>query len=342
MKFRSSVLGGAISVVLVCGLGCAANGDPKSVSEEPASVESSGEALTVVEADEALGKLVAKFRSEGREITFELRLGAPMEIPPSEAELAADPMTPSYQVDARLFDVDGKLFAQQMGGDAFLDPTWDPKPRIAPVVEELRQKDFEITHRAESHFRALKVPAGLEQLRYTAIQIARNMLTLTEKPAASLPTTGEDPTDPGAVGPKSLTSGGLAAGPTSLYRWDYQIKSKGAFFNSNPFDHSAVLLRGWASSVVYTAWSCNHGACANTMATHCTMSGYRNDDGSNSRWFQHGGCSTGYYFSGAWPYHNCNGDTSLQKKAIYYDTKYATDTGDCKDASLELTAPGCH
>lgn len=327
--------------MLLTGVGCAANTDSRSPSEGPGVVADSAEALTVVVADEALGKLVAKFRSEGREITFELRLGAPMEIPPSAEELAADPEQPTYQIDARLFDVDGNLFAQQIGGDEFIDPSWDPKPRIAPVVEALRQKDFELTTRAEPHFRALKLPKGLEQLRFSAIQIARNMLRLAEKPAATAPTTGEDPIADDALGAKGL-SGGVAYGVSSLYRWDYQIKSKGAFFNGNPFDHSAVLLRGWASSVVYTAWSCNHGTCANQMGTHCTMSGFRSDDGTNSRWFQNGGCSTGYYFSGAWPYHNCNGDSWLQGKAIYYDKKYATDEGNCKDVSLELTAPGCY
>ena len=340
MSSQLQALVGVVGVVLLSGVGCVAADSRQT--EGPAVLANSEEALSIVEADEKLGKLVAKFRSEGREITFELRLGPPMELPPSASELAADPQLPTYQVDARLFDIDGKLFAQQMGGDHLMDESWDPKPRIAPVVEELRQKDFALTTRAESHFRALKVPAALEQLRFSAIRIAHNMLSLAEKPGSPLPaTTVEGTTGTDTLGAKSL-SGGLAYGPSTLYRWDYQVHRKDAAFNGDPVDHSAVLLRGWAGSVVYTAWSCNHGTCANEMGTHCTMAGFRNDDGTNSRWFQYGGCSTGYWWSGAWPDHNCNGDSWLQGKAIYYDAKQDTDSGNCKDISLELSAPGCY
>lgn len=320
-------------------------GSSKSASD---GVIQSVDGLSVIEIDEAAGRLVAKFEKAGRTIHFDLRLGPKMETPPTAEELAANPELPTYQADALVTDAARIPIYQQMGGDSFIDPSWDPKPRIAGFHEADRLLDIQLLRDAGEAFRKLAVPSSLDQLRLVGLQIGRSVDTMFEKPGAAAPTVPA--TGDGTLSQKAV----VAWGPDTVAKWDYRIRAKCLFGCAGK--HSAVHLRGWSSggSIVYNASSCNHGSCAtwSDMATECVMSGYRTDDGTNSRYFysdtttsnseRNGGCSTTYYWNSGPGGHNCNDDTTIQRNAIYYDSSQDTSGGTCSAAGSNYYPPGCH
>lgn len=312
----------------------------------PAVVEKVSDGLSVMEADEAAGKLVVKFRKDGREIVFDMRLGEPMESPNPDAEKMG---LPTRMNDARVLDAMGLPFHMQMGADRFIDPTWK-SPRVEGFDEAGRLADFGLLRDSESAWATLALPAWAEDLRLGAMDIARNVEAVTVKEGVpnTVPIGGD-----GALNQKLL--GSIEWAGSSVVKWDYKIYEKDAILSGSPYDHSAVLLRGWTSSysIAYTAVSCNHGACANStaMTRSCTMSGYRTDDGTHSRYFYeedqtgtsiNGGCSTGY--AAIWDNykHVCNDDSLIQRDAIYWDASQSRTTGTCADTTKNYWGPGCH
>ncbi len=342
-RSRASILGGLVVGLFVAAGGCAAS---SSVDDEAAQTAARSDGLTVVEADEAAGKLVAIYRSGGREITFDLRLGPPMETPPVEA----DPELPSMQIDGRVLDGAGQPFYLQMGGDLFLDPSWH-MPKVENVDAAGRLQDVALAREAEAAFRSLSVPASLDELRKGAIQIARSMEHVADKPDVVVPNVPGEGGD--VLAPKGVN---LYGGTSSTAYWDYQIWKKGVTISLGLADHSAVRLRGWNSSksFLFAAVSCNHGACAgaSSMSVKCTMSGYRSDDGTHTRWFysdtstststRSGGCQTTYMWNSGPSGHNCNDDSDIQINAIYYDKSQSTTSGVCAAAGARYWAPSCH
>jgi hypothetical protein len=314
----------------VVGLACSAPLETETTVSETA--------LSVLEAKE--GRLVLSYKTQGRAIRYELLLGPKMET----QEAPADPEEPTYQVDARVLDAEGREFFMQMGGDTFLDASWQMKP-LEGFDEAVRVRDIARMHDALDDLRALAVPDSLVELKKAAIQIGRSVDRLEEKPNA--PVTVEAEEGP-ALGTKTVSISNSYA-----YKWDYVIRQQySGWFN---WDHSAVQLRGWSSggSVVGYYNSCNHGACSNysSMATKCVMSGWRYDNGTRRRYFysepsgstgtRYGGCSTPWGVTGAT--HFCNGDSILQRNAIYYNTAQDTFWGPygwC--AAPQPWAPGCH
>lgn len=323
--------------------GCAA----PSATEEVSTV-ARADGLEVVEADEAAHKLVVRLHKSGRELTFDLRLGDKMEYPDPDAEARG---VPTHMNDARILDGAGQAFYMQMGADEFIDSSWR-QPKVENIDEAGRVTDFELARDSEDAWRTLALPAWAEDLRLSAMDIARSFHTILVKENAK-PTATEPTGGPGALQPKAT----IAWGPSTVAYWDYKIYEKDAFFNGSPFDHSAVLLRGWSSgySVVYTAVSCNHGTCANStaMTRSCTMSGFRTDDGTHSRYFYNetntdtsvsSGCSTAYSAIFDNGKHVCNDDSLLQRNAIYYDTSYDRSVGPngtCSDSTKNYWGPGC-
>ncbi|WP_437765213.1 hypothetical protein WMF27_31160 [Sorangium sp. So ce281] len=190
---------------------------------------------------------------------------------------------------------------------------------------------------------------GLAELRLAGIEIGLGVDGLSEKPGAEIPANEAPVIGGGALAPQGLEFGGSA-----VVNWDYQIRNKGVALGLG--DHTAVLLRGWSSStnVVFTAASCNHGACAgaSSMNTHCTMSGFRTDDGTHTRYFYSepsgstsqvsGGCSTEYGWDSGKNQHNCNDDAELQRDAIYNDSWQSTTAGPCSTRGFHNWSPGCH
>ncbi len=328
-------------------VGCATPVD--GVDEQ---VVAQADGLSIAEADESAGKLVVTLRKSGRVITFDLRLGEKMELPTPDAENLG---LPTRMNDARILDAAGQAFYMQMGSDEFLDPSWRA-PKVEGFDEAGRLADFQVARESADAWRALALPAWAEDLRASAIDIARSFDTILAKdgvtptqPAPTEPVTGE-----GALAPKAT----VAWGTSTVAKWDYKIYEKDAFINGSGFDHSAVLLRGWTSggSIVYTAVSCNHGACANStaMTRSCTMTGFRTDDGTHSRYFYNetntstsvsSGCSTAYSAVFDNGKHVCNDDTLLQRNAIYYDQSYdraVGPSGTCSDNTKNYWGPGCH
>jgi hypothetical protein len=293
--------------------------------------------VRIVKADEAAGALVLSFEQEGRAITYDMRLGPVMETPPSAEELAANPDLPSYQVDARVLDSNGQPFHMQMGGDAFIEASWTT-PKVEGFDEAERDKDFQMTRDAVPALRALKVPAGLNQLRLSAMEIGN---TLDEAADKSDSDPGEAPSTE-ARAALAVAPCVVCAGPRSVAKWDFQVRRHPVALVG---DHSAVLLRGWSSAtkIVYTAVSCNHGACANSssMTTKCTMAGFKVDDGTHSRFFYSDGCSTPYNVLSIRGHHNCNDDSELQGRAIWQDRGQSTTGGNCSSLAPHVKAPGC-
>src|SRR5687767_8404328 len=187
-----------------------------------------------------------------------------------------------------------------------------------------RVKDISLMRDALDDLRGL--PESLGELKKAAIQIGRSVDRLNEKPDAPA-TVPSDEAPP--LGAKATT---IYNG--SAYKWDYVIRKQySGWFN---WDHSAVQLRAWTSggSVVGYYNSCNHGACSNyaSMATKCVMSGWRYDNGTRRRYFYsetstntgtgYGGCTTAWGITNGM--HFCNGDSMLQRNAIYYNTSQNT------------------
>ncbi|HEY5955215.1 MAG TPA: hypothetical protein VIV60_01630 [Polyangiaceae bacterium] len=317
-----------------------ASGCGGAVQESGASGE-----LTVVQADEASGKLVAKFHKGGREITFDMRLGGIMEVPPDERAGDATRM----KIDAQVLDRNGQPIYMQMAGDEFIDPSWK-MPVLKDIDATEREKDFALLQESETAILEAQLPGSFEELRLGALQVARaigsDAFTAKADPQAANAAQGAKRAQAAIVWDNSAT----------VKYWDYQIYRKDAFFNGSIFDHTAVLLRGWNSNyqVVFTAVSCNHGYCANTnVMTHlCTMPGFLPDDGTASRYFYNepsgnttvsSGCSTAVNYLG-YNGHVCNDDTILQINAIKYDRSYPRSTGvagECDDSTANWWAPNC-
>jgi len=324
---RSKINRLASSLTLVAGA-CAAFG---CAAEDEHAGAASG-ALSVVERDDAAGALALGYQEGERTIRYEMRLGPAMETPPSAEDLAINPDLPTHEVDVRVLDADGKPFVTQMGGHAFIDPSWG-----TPIVEDFdeagRRKDFELLAHAAAAFRALDVPARLEQFRRTGIQIGAGTSADPDKPELADRKSGLD-----------STQGAIAWGPSSVVKWDFVVRKK-PFGCCGVGDHSAVTLRGWSSSnsIVFQAYSCNHGTCASdtsVMGVHCVMSGFKTDDGTHSRYFYPEGCSTSYNVTSVWG-HNCNDDSELQGRAIWYDSPQSTSGGSCNSVGPHNWAPGC-
>lgn len=309
---------------------CGSVGDGGAGSDVPVGgTESAQGRLSVVTADEATGLLVLRYEGAGRAITYEQRLGPKMLNPPSESDLATNPELPSYEVDARVLDAQGNVFELQMGGDGFIDSSWD-MPQVEAIDELGRLQDMRMLAEAVPEMRRLTVPEGLEQLRLNAIQIGESSARAPEKP-------GEAPLSANNYETKGI----IAFGPTSVVKWDFVVRKKSLSFIA---DHSAVHLRGWSTNnLVFNAQSCNHGTCAQStaMTTHCVMPGYKPDDGSNARWFYSDGCTTKYVAGSTNGGHNCNDDSELQARAIWFNGPQSTTGGSCSSGGLHNWAPGC-
>ncbi len=322
------VLGAAGSVGIVLALG--ACGSAEQGSAEQGAVGSATEQLSVLEADEAAGKLQVRYESGGRELIYDLRLGPDMLTPPSKEELSADPDLPKSEVDARVLDANGAVIYMQMGGDGFIDPSW-AMPQIKDVDEAGRVADIRLMTAATSAFRGLKTSVRLQALQQTAVQIGKGV---DAEPATTAP---DSLSVPDAI---------LARGTTGVKGWDFQVrkhdlKKLGIKYG----EHSAVLLRGKGTRgvIVFTAVSCNHGNCANasSMSTHCTSPLF-SDDGSYSRYFYPDGCTTPYGWDSTGGKHNCNDDSELQGRAVTKDRLQSTTGGSCSSAGLHDYAPGCN
>lgn len=292
--------------------------------------QGTSDGLSVVEMDEAAGTLALHYQSGNRSIQYQMRLGPAMEAPPSAADLAVNPDLPTYDVDVRVLDSEGRPLLVQMAGHAFLDTTWGEVPAIEGFDERGRLTDFELLKSAVADFRALDLPASLDQLRRTGIQIGL--------------ATNDDPEKPELLDSDQSPRATIAWGPTSVAKWDFIVRKK-PFGCCGVGNHSAVELRGWssASSIVYRSYSCNHGTCASdtsVMGVHCVMSGFRTDDGTHSRYFYSGGCTTSYNVTSVWG-HNCNDDSELQGRAIFHDSSQSTSGGSCNSFGPHNWAPGC-
>lgn len=288
--------------------------------------------LSLIERDDAAGTIALKYQEGDRWIRYEMRLGSVMQIPPTPEELASNPDLPTYEVDVRVLDADGRPFATQMGGHAFLDETW-AMPSIKDFDEEGRRKDFVLLAHAVESFRTRALPPDLEQFRRTGIQIGLGANADPGKPELL-------DSDPKAGSPQGV----IAWGPSSVVKWDFVVRKK-PFGCCGVGNHSAVTLRGWSSSnsIVFQAHSCNHGTCASdtsVMSVHCVMSGFRTDDGTHSRYFYPNGCTTSYNVTSVWG-HNCNDDSELQGRAIWYDSPQSTTGGSCNSSGPHNWAPGC-
>jgi hypothetical protein len=295
--------------------------------------------LSVVELDEAAGKAVFKYEKDGRTITYDMRLGPPMLTPPSDESLKVDPELPSEEVDARVLDSNGAVFQLQMGGDSFIDPSWT-MPHVEDIDEAGRLQDIRLMKDAEAAFRAIHIAPGLKALRQTGVQLAKAVETTPYKPGETLPT--EAARVPGGLTPQST----VAVGPSSVRKWDFVIHKEQVHVLGIPVaaDHSAVNLRGWSASgsIVFNADSCNHGPCARTMSTiHCVMPGFKTDDGTHSRYFYSGGCTTPYSWNSSSGHHNCNDDSELQGRAITQDRSQSTTGASCGSSADHYHAPGC-
>lgn len=315
MTFSLTLLAGAVAA----SGGCATT-DENAIAD----------GLSVVEMDEAANTLALRYQEGDRWIRYEMRLGPAMEAPPSLDDLAANPELPTHDVDVRVLDAEGRPILLQMAGHSFLDTTWATVPSVEGFDERGRLMDFALMRHAVADFRALELPLGLEELRRTGIQIG-------------LAATGE-PAKPELVGTRPSERGVIAWGPSSVVKWDFVVRKK-PFGCCGVGNHSAVELRGWSasSSIVYRAYSCNHGTCASdtsVMSTHCVMPGFRTDDGTHSRYFYSDGCTTGYNVTSVWG-HNCNDDSELQGRAIWHDSPQSTSGGSCNSAGPHNWAPGC-
>src|SRR5436305_1134708 len=67
-------------------------------------------AMSILEMDEAAGKLVLEFEKDGRRIFYDMQLGHEMELPPTAEDLASNPELPTYSVNAQVSDVNGDVF----------------------------------------------------------------------------------------------------------------------------------------------------------------------------------------------------------------------------------------
>jgi hypothetical protein len=124
--------------------------------------------LTIVEADERAGKLVLRYDEPDRSIRYEMRLGPERQGAASEEERAAVAEPSSHQVDVRVFDAGGKLFFVHLGGNAFVDPSWE----TSSIDSEDGLSDrLALLARAVPAFQELELPPGMEPLRRTGIQV---------------------------------------------------------------------------------------------------------------------------------------------------------------------------
>lgn len=312
-----------VSAAFALSVACAAPVDADS--RPAAAVVADG--LTIVEANPDMGKLVAVFKKDGRAVKFELRQGQKMELPPSDPT-----RSPSFEIDARVRDQNGSEMVTQMGGDKFIDRTWNMESAEG-IDPDLRAKDFAIAYEARHAFEQWAAPAGMEQLRLGAMRVARASdpsLDVEAGEASGAPTIGAG--EQAALGTKVVTNANTVNGPVwdSFYYWRYSIW-KAPVSGITPGEHSAVRLALYNSCQQHIkSWeSCNHGRCAGDtssgMERNC-LSGYMKDgddvryfygesDGTDSAKDITGACLNKYSAT-ANDGHNCHNDTRLQRFAI--------------------------
>jgi hypothetical protein len=341
----------AVALALASGAGLAAcDGTVDDVGVTGESETVTGE-LRIVQADEANGKLTMEYAKDGRTIRYQLQLGQRLENPPTAEDLAINPELPTYDYGATVFDADGQPFHVQAAPSALLDPAVATR-NVVYTDTAGRLKDIQLTRDAVPALKALRLPAALEQLRLAAIQIGRSPQDAGDKPELASNRAS------GVNGISEVQSPVLIAhGPSSVRSWDFEVRKK-CINNIRPCigDHSAVHLRGWSADyrVVYNAYSSNHGTSASdtsVMKIHCTMPGFKSDDGTHSRFFMSqtsssqsnlgDACQTPYAMTSRSGHHNCNDDSELEGRAITRDRLQNQTTGSCSSGGLHNWAPGC-
>ena len=158
-----------------------------------------------------------------------------------------------------------------------------------------------------------------------------------EAPSPTLPT--EQP----SLGTKATTIYHGSAG-----RWDYVIHYMGVVGGF----HSAVRLRAWTSGGSFLASynACNHGACASSMTTYCTMRGWLYDNGTHRRAFYSDTTTGGIFPNGAcgtwWGVangqHLCNADSLVERDSIWTNSNKTGSAVCYSGSALIWTVPGCH
>ena len=108
----ASALFGAVMLA-----GCAGDASPETTRPAVATL---AEGLTILDASDQSWGFDAAFVKEGHAIFFSSRVGALK----AEGYRAAWPDDPPNEMDARYVDENGDTFILRIGGDRFIDPTW--------------------------------------------------------------------------------------------------------------------------------------------------------------------------------------------------------------------------
>lgn len=292
-----------------------------------------------IEIDSVSSSSVAgRYVENRRTIAFETRLGPEK---PSGQRTPDDPVT--HEVDARLLSEDGFPFSMKIGGHAFIDDTWaEYEDDSGDAVE--RAEDFRMGRRMAKALAGFDWPGDASSL------VALRDLGAANDDEALVST--PRPEGPGvALTPMSVSTTGY------YHTISVPRKYVVALFGSLAGYHSATWAKDYkvnppipSTGLMQQVITCNHGTCADVMATSCserfdnrpsTLPTYAKSKcgtfvGVNSHGAEVGCCNTWYDLGGSG--HVCNDDSAVQLSLIRGYT-VADLTNTCADGKLRKDPP---
>ncbi|MEQ9079437.1 MAG: hypothetical protein RLP09_36595 [Sandaracinaceae bacterium] len=317
---------GILLISLSLGLvGCA--NDVDEVGDAPPELE---EGLTVLQAEE--GGLSLAYRRADVVIYLQALRGRA-----TAPEYQQDPLSPKFEVDARMTDDQGYIFYSQQGGDAWLDPVWaeDLERQIddRPEADDNRVL-FELAGEAAAVLResiAAQVGPTLAEALEPEIhalhtfgvrapslyaeqhEVMNDMLRARDLPVL-------EPTPDGDVAYGS-DKGGNDSSPIQLGSGYYYLALHEAGISGTLGigRHSSTALYRWQSAWVHVHNTCNHGRCGTEMSRECFFQYYEAVNDYHPSWALRS-CSTPYDTFSDGGGHNCHDDSRVQMHNFIFDS----------------------
>jgi hypothetical protein len=230
-----------------------------------------------------------------------------------------DPEAPPYEMDVRVLDQNGRTLYVRLGGDGFIDPAW-----ASDLRADLSRPPMDPAERAAALTLMQEAMTTLSNVALDA-RLAPEHTALV-RAGTAIP---ED-----MIKPSLQQNGEIGFAPPYNY---YELHRKTIYAYSG--EHSATYLNVYGTLIE----NCNHGECADSMATKCGgygSAGWGYWEQSGSTGSVTGTCLTGYDLFSQNGGHNCHDDSVIQMRGMIWggQDQYG---GTCSNGTSHRYAPSC-
>lgn len=327
---------GALAVGLGLVIGCGAPTEETGPSTEVAEL---AEGLTVLEAVPDFS-ISAAYKKGDVVIYLQALRGKP-----TPDLYQQNPDSPKYEVDARFVADNGRVFYSQLGGDAWVDPSWaedlERQNHLPPTSvsnellfdmagEAAELLDVEVA--AQLDFAASLEPE-LKSLRKFAKKAPEIFAEQKLRVEAHW-------VDKGIDAVEIPYGGGDGDDPDKWFAANYYyiaLHDESIWYTLGGGRHSATALYKWSGAWVHVHNFCNHSTCATSMDRKCFLQYYEAIDDYKPSWTAYT-CDTGYDAFSDDGGHNCHDDSRLQMASFVYGKNFTNGTTYwCNDSDSPLT-----